>query len=102
MQMLRDIEQADVAEEITGAGRRDAEFAYANVYRLLCQPAHGHPVAIGNEKADAWLRHATFGFTMATSFALQACCHVGAADPKAEIEGVAKQMMDILREEQND
>ncbi len=101
MQMLRDIQEADVAEELMDVGCRDAEFAYGNVYRLLCQPAHGHPVAIGNQKTDAWVRRASVGFVMATSWALQACCHVAAKDPKAEIDGVTKQLIDLLLEDAN-
>lgn len=101
MKMLRDIQQADIAEELREAGRKDAEFAYANVYRLLCQPAHGHLVAIGNTKSGAFLIHARIGFAMATSWLLQACCHVGVADPKAEIEAITKLIIDILKKEQN-
>ncbi len=100
LHMLRDIQQADIIEELRGADRRDTEYHYTNVYRLLCQPAHGHPVAIANQKAETFLVQACFGFAISTSWLIQACCHVSTTDAKSKIDEALKQIAAILRQKQ--
>ncbi len=94
---LYDIQQADVMENLREAGKQDAEFAYTNVYRLFCRPAHGHIVEIGNQNTDSSLTLAYNGFARATSWLLQACCHIVVEDTKAEIERIVKLITGILK-----
>lgn len=95
-QMLREIEVHDVGQGLRKECDGAAESAYTNVYRILCQAAHGHMVAIG--RPGSFRRHARCGALMATSALLQACCHVVAGDAKREIEAAGQRVMAILEE----
>lgn len=95
-QMLREITEHDVADGLLTEGDGVAEFDYTNFYRILCQAAHGHMVAIG--RPCSFRRHARCGALMAAWALLQACCHVAAGDLESEIKVAGKRVMRILQD----
>ncbi len=98
IEMLREIDEANRAQGLGTEGCLERDYVYTNIYRLLSQGAHGHPLALRTEKNDWYLRHARIGLVMAASYLLEASCHVGATDPKGEIEALATRILGIANE----
>ena len=94
-QMLQQIEDCDHSTGQLDEAIRSAGFDYTNIYRRLCQAAHGHMVAIGRP-AD-YLDFAVYGTVKATSAVLRATCYLGASDPGAEIQGLHAELIEATK-----
>ncbi len=95
--MLGEIEKANVARGL-GTGRLSADYLYTNLYRILSEPAHGHPGALGKKKPDTFLPHARIGLVVASGYLLEASCHVGTTDPQKEIAALAARIAKIAED----
>jgi len=95
-QLLRDIVEQNVAGGVREESKDAADFDYTNVYRFLCNAAHGHIISIG--RPAQFLRHARYAITMATWCLLQACVHSAWNDPKTELDSVLVQLRNLIRE----
>ena len=95
-QVLKTIEEQNVAEGLAESGRQSAKFQYTVVYRMLCRPAHGHIQAL-NLLPDAVRRHAATSAVVATWMLLQAFCHVQPAERDKCLETAGERVKEILR-----
>lgn len=93
-QMLKDIEQADQEQELK-SDDKIAEFTYANCYRVLCRASHANLAALHRKAISDFVGQTRIACLLATNWYCQAICHVAAADKKAEIENIVKEILSI-------
>lgn len=93
--MLIGIYAADRVQGLGAHSQIDEGYIYTNIYRLLCQPVHGHPGALG--AAVGFHRIARVGLMVASVYLLEAICHIGSSDPKQEISDLAGRIADLMK-----
>lgn len=95
-QLLKDIERHNVSD---GFKEPDgfAIYEYANVYRLLCRPAHAQITTIGQVKPNPLLHQAVIAVIIAVRSLLHACCHVASSAKEKDIEDADLQIVPLIR-----
>lgn len=91
----------DIERHNTGGGAKTpvgfAAYEYANVYRLLCRPAHAHITTIGQVKPDRLLHQAVVVAVLAVRSLLHACCHVASSTKEDDIEDCDVQIVPLIK-----
>lgn len=74
--VLKDIHDREVEFGISQTDSNIANYTYTNVYRVLCNPTHGHIDAVrkGLKRPDAFLFMTVVGDILATDALIQALC----------------------------
>ena len=94
-QTLQEIEQHDIADELVAGGKKLGKLHYDMIYRSLCRPAHGHISALGVADAQGLWSYSRYGIILGSGWVIEAICHVGPENPRAEIEKLVERIKTI-------